>query len=134
MQTEMHQQVGFHDLPKSNERRPGEATLNTALLEDDPVTPIEDSAQGLNSMGIDRTQFGFDTLNKHHDSWPETETVEPISDPFGVSEAVNDFGDTELFPEVDIDDPLPYARDGFEDFREPLFETGTLNLNSQRHM
>jgi hypothetical protein len=83
METEMHHQAEHLGLTRMDERRPGEATLNTALPEADPVAPIEDLAQGLDAVGTDSTQFGFDAPDRDQDPWPETEPPEPVSDPFG---------------------------------------------------
>lgn len=122
-QTVMHQQIELPGQTKSDEHRPGEATLDTALPGDDSVAPVEDLTHGLEAIGIDRTHFGFDALDGDQDSWPETEPLEPVSDPFGVSDAVDHFDDTELFPEVNIDDPMPQVQDDLEGLQEPLFET-----------
>lgn len=122
-QSEIHQQFGLPRPIKSDERRPGEATLSTALPRDDPVTPIEDMEHGLDAIGIDSTQFGFDVPDEPQNLWPVTEPPEPVNDPFGVNDAVDHFGDTELFPDVTIDDPLTEAQDDLDDFQEPFFET-----------
>jgi hypothetical protein len=122
MQTEMPQQIGLSSLTRSDKHRPGETTLNAALPRNDPVTPVEDLTHGLDAIGIDSTQSGFDALSRAQNSWPETEPLEPVSDPFGVSDAIDTFDDTELFPEVPLDDPLNKAHDDFQDFQEPLFD------------
>jgi hypothetical protein len=122
-QSEMHQQFGLPKPTKRDERRPGEATLSTALPRDDPVNPIEDMEHGLDALGIDSTQFGFDVPDEPQNPWPVTEPLEPVNDTFGVNDAVNHFGDTKLFPDVTIDDPLTEAQDDLDDFQEPLFET-----------
>jgi len=123
MQTEMHQQIGLPSQTKSDKHLPGETTLDAALLGDDSVAPVEDLTHGLEAIGTDSTHFGFDALDRDQDSWPETEPLEPVSDPFGVSDAVDRFNDTELFPEVNIDDPMPQVQDDLKDLQEPLFET-----------
>jgi hypothetical protein len=79
---------------------------------------------GLDAIGINSTYFGFDAPDDPQNSWPETEPLEPISDPFGVSDAADHFGDTELFPDVTFDDPLTETYDDLDDFEEPLFDTG----------
>jgi hypothetical protein len=123
MQTEMHQQIGLLSQTKSDKHLPGEATLDAALPGDDSVAPVEDLTHGLEAIGTDSTHFGFDALDRDQDSWPETEPLEPVSDPFGVSDAVDRFNDTELFPEVNIDDPMPQVQDDLKDLQDPLFET-----------
>jgi hypothetical protein len=122
-QSEVHQQFGLSRSIKSDERQPGEATLSTALPRDDPVNPIEDMEHGLDAIGIDSTQFGFSVPDEPQNPWPVTEPLEPVNDPFGVNDVVDHFGDTELFPDVTIDDPLTKAQDDLDDFQEPLFET-----------
>lgn len=122
-QTVVHQQIEIPGQTKSDEHRPGEATLNAALPGDDSVAPVEDLTHGLEAIGIDSTHFGFDALDRNQDSWPGTEPLEPVSDPFGVSDEIDHFNDTELFPEVNIDDPMPQVQDNLESLQEPLFET-----------
>lgn len=122
-QTVVHQQIELPGQTKSDEHRPGEATLDAALPRDDAVAPVEDLTHGLEAIGIDSTHFGFDALDRDQDPWSETEPLEPVSDPFDVSDAVNHFDDTELFPEINIDDSMPQVQDDLENLQEPLFET-----------
>jgi len=123
MQAEEDQQVGGSNVTGRGERRPGEVTFDAATPASEPRIPFEDLQQGLDAIGIDSQQLGFDTPEQDQDLWPEPAPIEPVSDPFGVSEAAERFNDEPLFPEVDINEPLSEEPDNMGDLQEPLFDT-----------
>lgn len=123
MQAEEDQQVGGSSVTDRGERHSGEVIFDAATPASEPRNPFEDLQQGLDAVGSESQQLGFDIPKQDQDLWPEHASIDTASDPFGVSEAAERFDDEPLFPEANVNEPVGQEPDNMWDPQESLFDT-----------